>query len=192
MFLKIAVSQTRHKWGIALLILLAMTSLVTLYVYSSNTAKFANRSMELVMKNMGHNLLILPEQSDPWSVYQCSDGQLLFADGTAERMSQALSLSSRYYVSVLQGRVDVDSHELLLTGIEPVAKGRNSRERQHGSPAGRRKPGSGRRPPGNCRRTSASPCGFWAGNSALSRSCLPKRRWMTAASTSASRAARSY
>lgn len=129
MFLKITLSQTRHKWGIALLILLAMTSLVTLYVYSSNTAKFANRSMELVMKNMGHNLLILPEQADPWSVYQCSDDEVLFSDEIAQRMSERLSLSSRYYVAVLQGRAEVEKHELLLTGIEPVARKDESREK---------------------------------------------------------------
>lgn len=129
MFLKIAVSQIRHKWGIALLILLAMTSLVTLYVYSSNTTKFANRSMELVMKNMGHNLLIVPAQSDPWAVYVGSDSQLLFPDDVTERMSQALNLSSRYYVSVLQARVQLENHELLLTGIAPVARKDETREK---------------------------------------------------------------
>ena len=45
MFLRIVTSQIRYKWGIALLILLAMTSLVSLYVYSKNTTSFTNRSM---------------------------------------------------------------------------------------------------------------------------------------------------
>ncbi|MBC8872997.1 MAG: ABC transporter permease [Planctomycetes bacterium] len=120
MFLKIITSQARHKWGIALLIVLAMTSLVTLYVYSSNTTAFANRSMQLVMKNMGHNLLIIPEKADARSIYLCSDDQTLFSDDTTRRISRARNLSSRYYVSVLQARVEVESQELLLTGVEPV------------------------------------------------------------------------
>ena len=107
MFLRILANQARHKWGIALLILLAMTSLVTLYVYSNNTTRFANRSMQLVMKNMGHNLLILPEKADPRSVYLCSDDQVLLPDEATRRMAAARGLSSRYYVSVLQARAEM-------------------------------------------------------------------------------------
>ena len=122
MFLRIITRQARHKWAVALLIFLAMTSLVTLYVYSSNTTEFAGRSMQLVMKNMGHNLLIMPDKADPRSIYLCADDQVLFPDETTGQMSKALGLSSRYYVSVLQAKVDVDGQELLLTGIGPIAR----------------------------------------------------------------------
>ena len=75
MFLKIVTTQIRHKWSVALLIFLAMTALVTLYVYARNTAAFSNRSMQLVMKNMGHNLLILPKDADTWRrLLRCTDG----------------------------------------------------------------------------------------------------------------------
>jgi len=50
-----------------------MTSLVTLYVYLRNTNQFANRSMQLIMKNMGHNMLILPEEANPYDVYLCTE-----------------------------------------------------------------------------------------------------------------------
>ena len=131
MFLRIITSQARHKWEIVLLVLLAMTSLVTLYVYSSNTTKFANRSMQIVMKNMGHNLLIVPKEADLWSIYTCSDRQVLFPDDTTRKMSNALSLASRYYVSVLQERVSVDGHELVLTGIAPIARKDESAEKRN-------------------------------------------------------------
>jgi ABC-type lipoprotein release transport system permease subunit len=78
--------------------------------------------MQLVMKNMGHNLLIIPRTADPRSVYLCSDDQVLFPDQTTREMSKGLSLSSRYYVSVLQARAEIEGQELLLTGIEPVAR----------------------------------------------------------------------
>ncbi|OHB77929.1 MAG: hypothetical protein A2W31_16410 [Planctomycetes bacterium RBG_16_64_10] len=131
MFLKIALNQARHKWPIALLIVLAMTCLVTLYVYASNTTRFANRSMELVMKNMGHNLLILPKKADPWSIYLGSDSQVVFPAEITQRMSEALSLSSRYYVSVLQARRKVGDQDVLLTGIAPVARGDETREKDN-------------------------------------------------------------
>ncbi len=55
MFFRVLISQAKHKWIVTLLVGLAMMCLVTLYVYLNNTAEFANRSMQLVMKNMGHN-----------------------------------------------------------------------------------------------------------------------------------------
>ena len=72
MFFKLIVRQLWHKRVVALLVFLAMTALVTLYVYSSNTSNFASRSMQLVMKNMGHNLLILPQDADLQALYLCS------------------------------------------------------------------------------------------------------------------------
>jgi ABC-type lipoprotein release transport system permease subunit len=131
MFLRILFNQARHKWGIALLILLAMTSLVTLYVYSNNTTRFANRSMQLVMKYMGHNLLLLPEEADIRSIYLCSDNQLPFPDETTRRLAATLSLSSKYYVSVLQARTEVEGEELVLTGIEPVARKDETAEKRN-------------------------------------------------------------
>lgn len=131
MFLKIVFGQARYRWGVSLLILLAMTSLVSLYVYSKNTTGFANRSMQLVMKNMGHNLLIFPKNADPRGVYFCTEDQVLFPEETTERMSKMLGLCSRYYVSVLQGKVEVDGQQLILTGIEPVARKDETREKQN-------------------------------------------------------------
>lgn len=105
-----------------MLVGLAMTCLVTLYVYLDNTTRFANRAMQLVMKNMGHNLLVLPEIANPWDVYLCTESQVLFPDDVTERMSDSLALSSKYYVSVLQARLEVEGQEVLLTGIAPVAR----------------------------------------------------------------------
>ncbi len=131
MFLKIIARQTRHNWVVALLIFLAMTALVSLYVYSKNTAAFSNRSMQLVMKNMGHNLLILPKEADPQAVYCGAEGLPLIPEDTTTQMSKSLKLASRYYVSVLQETVDVAGHSLVLTGIAPVARKDESREKRN-------------------------------------------------------------
>jgi ABC-type lipoprotein release transport system permease subunit len=129
MFFRVLISQARYKWVVTLLVGLAMMCLVTLYVYLNNTAEFANRSMQLVMKNMGHNLLILPDSADLRDLYLCSDSQVRFAEEVTRQMSESLALSSRYYVSVLQERVEVDGSEVLLTGIEPVARKDETREK---------------------------------------------------------------
>ena len=129
MFFNLIARQLWHKRVVASLVFLAMTALVTLYVYSSNTSKFANRSMQLVMKNMGHNLLILPRDADPQAIYVCSDEQIVFPEQTARELSQYRKLLSKYYVSVLQSRVVMEEQSVVLTGIEPIARKDESREK---------------------------------------------------------------
>ena len=129
MFFNLIAQQLWHKRVVASLVFLAMTALVTLYVYSSNTSKFANRSMQLVMKNMGHNLLILPRDADPQAIYVCSDEQTAFSEQTARELGQHKKLLSRYYVFVLQSRVAIEGQSLVLTGIEPIARKDESREK---------------------------------------------------------------
>lgn len=53
MFLRIITRQAWHKWGIALLILLAMTSLVTLYVYSTNPSRSLSATIVNVATRLG-------------------------------------------------------------------------------------------------------------------------------------------
>ncbi len=122
MFVKIVLSQARYRWAFSLLLFLAMTMLVALYVYALNTNRFTNRAMQLVMKNMGHNMYILPEGTNPLDTFLCSDDQPLFPTEVTRNLSEHLELFSRYYVSVLQRRISVDAFDLLLTGVAPVER----------------------------------------------------------------------
>ncbi len=121
-FFKIILSQARYRWIFTLLLFLAMTVLVTLYVYLLNTNRFANRAMQLVMKNMGHNMLILPEASNPLDAFLCTENQPRFDAEVTHLLAGHLELFSRYYVSVLQQRLALNGVDLLLTGIEPVER----------------------------------------------------------------------
>jgi len=129
MFLKMVFNQARHRWPVTVLVWLAMTALVSLYVYSANSARFSNRSMQLVMKQMGHNLLIVPGEADPLDTYLCTDRQIDFADETTEELAAELRLYSKYYVSVLQERMGVDGAPVILTGVRPVARADETREK---------------------------------------------------------------
>lgn len=131
MFLKLLFRQAIYKWGINLLIFLALSTLVTLYVYMQNTTRFANRSMQLIMKNMGHNLLILPDETNPLDTYLCNNQQILFSDQVTRELAKHTHLASRYYVSTLQQKIHLENHEFILTGIEPVPRKDETREKQN-------------------------------------------------------------
>ncbi len=146
MFLRIAVKQARHRWAISLLLFLAMTSLVALYVYIRNTSLFSNRSMQLIVKNMGHNMIILPTGANPLDTYLCTDQQMPFSEEATRSLAGNPRLVSKYYVSVLQKRVGIGGHELVLTGIEPVEGPGETAEKANmitAVPAGTARLGSG-------------------------------------------------
>ena len=129
MFIRIVLKQARYRWGVTVLIFLTLTALVTLYVYLENTSSFSNRSMQIIMKRMGHNLLVLPDEADPLQVYLCTDDQMFFDESATETLAQARHLASKYYVSVLQRRAMIANVECLLTGVEPVNRGDESKEK---------------------------------------------------------------
>ena len=129
MFWRIILNQARYRWGVTALVFLAMASLVTLYVYLLNTTQYTNRSMQLIMKSMGHNMLILPQSANPLDVYLCTDDQPRFSGQVTHRLARHEELFSRYYVSVLQKRIRVLGVPCLLTGIEPVRRADESAEK---------------------------------------------------------------
>ncbi len=131
MFLRLTLQQMRYKWGVTVLLGLAMTVLVSLYVYMVNSAGFSNRSMQLIMKNMGHNLIVLPEATSPVDFYLCSDRQVPFPDEVTDRFAEHGELAMRYYASVLQLREKSGETEIILTGIAPVYRGDETAEKGH-------------------------------------------------------------
>jgi len=145
MFLKMLLLQARHRWQVTALLCLAMTALVSLYVYVDNSARFSNRSMQLIMKQMGHNFIILPKDAQPRDTYLCTDSQRLFSETTTPEMAACLELDSKYYLSVLQERLDVENESVIVTGIEPVHRADESAEKEHlaeAIPPGRAKLGA--------------------------------------------------
>ena len=133
MFWELIFSQTRHSWKKSLLVLIAMTSLVSLYAYVLNTGAYAQRSMQLIMKNMGLNQRLVPESVDTIDSLLCSDKQKLFPEETTETLASHVELPSRYYLSVLQEQYDAGGRKLILTGIKPVERPDDSAEK--GNPA---------------------------------------------------------
>ena len=131
MFCKIVANQARLKWPVTLLLWAAMATLVALYTYLDNSARFSNRSMQLIMKNLGHNLLILPERADPLETYLCTDDQVLIGQEATVRMAAHAQLASKYYTSVLQQRVPAGGGSVILTGMAPVHRADETPEKGH-------------------------------------------------------------
>ncbi|MFH1761802.1 MAG: FtsX-like permease family protein [bacterium] len=122
-------SQAVHKWLVTVLLFLALTASVSLYVYISNTTRYTNRSMQLIVKRLGHNLIILPDSTDPLDVYWCTNKQAVFSENIAVRIADHVELASRYFVSVLQTRLVRAEKTFLLTGIDVVQRSDETAEK---------------------------------------------------------------
>lgn len=122
MRLILVVKQSVYKWPLTVLLFLALLSSVTLYVYTSNTSKYANRSMQLIVKKMGHNLLFLPKDAEPSDAYWSTGKERLFDEKHASILASRQEMASRYFVSVIQQRRIIEGKELILTGIKPVPR----------------------------------------------------------------------
>jgi len=87
--------------------------------------------MQLIMKDMGHNLLILPKHANPLDTYHCSDHQAYFSDEVPRNMAKHRHLASKYYTAILQTRIQIDGHPVILTGLAPVHRSDESAEKPH-------------------------------------------------------------
>ncbi|MFH0921337.1 MAG: FtsX-like permease family protein [Fibrobacterota bacterium] len=115
--------QATYKWLVTLLLFLAITASVSLNTYIRNTSIYMNRSMQLIVKNMGHNLLYMPGETNPFDMYGCTGGEKAFPDKVAELLARHKELASRYFVAVLQEKWTAsDGKTYLLTGIRPVER----------------------------------------------------------------------
>jgi ABC-type lipoprotein release transport system permease subunit len=128
---RLVIGQAVHRWPITLLLCIALTTVVSLHVYLRNSASFTNRSMQLIMKNMGHNLLILPAEADALAFHTCSDEQTAFDESACRQMAKHRKLASRYYANMLQAKARVGDLGAVLTGVEPVRRGDETGEKSH-------------------------------------------------------------
>ncbi len=129
MFARIIIGQLKHKWVINVLLFLTMISLVSLYTFILNTNRFSSRSMQLIMKNMGLNQLVIPESQSASDTYLCTGKQAEFPEDITRQIASHKELMSRYYLSVLQEQMAVSGSVVVLTGIQPVQRPDETQER---------------------------------------------------------------
>ncbi|OGJ91436.1 MAG: hypothetical protein A2268_00345 [Candidatus Raymondbacteria bacterium RifOxyA12_full_50_37] len=129
MRLTLVFRQAMHKGLVTILLFLALTASVSVYVYISNTSRYTNRSMQLIVKRLGHNLIVLPDSANPLDVYWCTDRQAVFSEDIAVRLADHDKLASRYFVSVLQTRCILNGKAFILTGLGIVQRSDETTEK---------------------------------------------------------------
>ncbi len=123
--------QMRHGWMVSLLLALSIAGVVALYTYVNNSARFHNRSMQLIMKDTGHNLWFMSASANLLDIVSGSTNAPTIAADRIHSLSADRRVASTYWANVLQGRTRVRDADVLLTGLEVIDDDQVTEEKAH-------------------------------------------------------------
>lgn len=124
-------NQLRSKWVVTLLLWLSLSGVVAVHTYARNSARFQERSIQLIMKNAGHNLWFLDESADFSLAASGGPGLPAFSEDRVRQLAEDRGIASTYWGNVLQWPFSLGDGEVLLTGIEVVDDHQVTEERSH-------------------------------------------------------------
>lgn len=123
--------QMRHAGSVTLLLWLSLCAVVALHAFVLNGARFQNRSMELIMKDMGHNLWFLSSSAHRLDAMTASSGLPAIPDDRVAGLAADRGIASTYWGNLLQARITLRGQEVLLTGYEVVGDHQVTEEKDH-------------------------------------------------------------
>ncbi len=130
-FLAPLLQQMRHQYAVCLLLTLSLAGVVALYTYTRNSARFQHRSMQLIMKDMGHNLWFVDRHATP---FQAATGALEIPSFPVDRAGHLIAdrrIASTYWATTLQAPVTVRGRAILLTGVDVLDDHQVTEEKDH-------------------------------------------------------------
>ncbi len=113
------IAEIRHrKLGFALG-LLAVAAAVALFVALLTTGRASERETKRVMRNMGFNLLIVPQGTDMEEYWATDFVSADMPEEYVRRLATTRDLDADHYVATLQKKVRWRGRHALLTGLLP-------------------------------------------------------------------------
>lgn len=123
--------QLVHSRVVSLLLVFSIGGVSALSAYVGNSARFHNRSIQLIMKDTGHNLWFLHRDAN---LLDAVAGLPRMPDFDEERIQQLAAdrdIASTYWGNVLQARTTVLDREVLLTGYQVIDDHQVTEEKAH-------------------------------------------------------------
>lgn len=130
-FLRPLWRQICRQWAVCLLLTISLTGVVALYTYTRNSARFQHRSIQLIMKELGHNLWFIDKSANPFQAATGSPDLPTFPAGRARNLIEDRRIASTYWGNVLQAPVTVNDRTILLTGVEKLDDHQVTEEKDH-------------------------------------------------------------
>jgi ABC-type lipoprotein release transport system permease subunit len=123
--------QMRYQYAVCLLLTLSLTGVVALYTYTRTSARFQTRSMQLIMKNMGHNLWFIHRNATPFLAATGSVDLPVFPVDRTQNLIADRQIASTYWAILLQAPATVRGRTLLLSGVAVLDDHQVTEEKDH-------------------------------------------------------------
>jgi len=117
--LRMMLAEIGHRKLNSLSALIAVVMAVAVAVAVVTTCDASRRETVRLMRNMGFNLLIVPEGTDMTDFWSRSFAEKEMPEDYVYRLSRSGLMTIRHLVARLQKRVTWEGHEVLLTGVLP-------------------------------------------------------------------------
>ena len=109
--------------------LLAVTAAVALFVALTTTGRASNTETIRLMRNLGFNVLVLPEGTDLARFWSGDEVSGDMPDEYVKRLANTPGLSADHYVATLQKKVTWRGLQVLLTGLLPEQTALDARKK---------------------------------------------------------------
>jgi putative ABC transport system permease protein len=113
------VREARFRWLSFVLGLVAVTAASGLYVALLTTGRASNQETTRLMRNLGFNLIVVPEGTDMAEFWATGEPQGDMPEQYVRDVAAAPGISADHYVARLQKRIPWRGREALLTGLLP-------------------------------------------------------------------------
>ncbi len=117
--MRLLLREIRHRKLSFLLGLLAITATVALFVALMTMGQASNRETKRLMRNLGFNMLILPQEADLADYWAADCSKADMPEEYVQRLAGTPGISADHYVATLAKRVKWKSHTVVLTGVLP-------------------------------------------------------------------------
>ncbi|MBF0431119.1 MAG: hypothetical protein HQK83_07565 [Fibrobacteria bacterium] len=98
---------------------LTATIAVAAFVFISLTSQAAKRDIQLITKEMGQNVIILPAQTELEDYYSASGNEHTMPEEYADSLAAHKGINVTYHVAVLQKSSYIQGSRVIITGIKP-------------------------------------------------------------------------
>jgi len=127
--LRVVLKEVGHRAMSFTLGLLAVTAAVALFVALTTTGRASNTETIRLMRNLGFNVLVLPEGTDLARFWSGDEVSGDMPDEYVKRLANTPGLSADHYVATLQKKVTWRGLQVLLTGLLPEQTALDARKK---------------------------------------------------------------
>jgi len=127
--LRLLIREICHRFPGFFLGFLAVVAAVALYVGLETMGRASYRETKRLMRNLGFNLLIVPEGTDMADFWAADFASGDMPEQYVRRLAESPGMLADHYVATLQKKVLWEGREVLLTGILPERSAIDARKK---------------------------------------------------------------